>query len=53
MPTYTVTVPRGQLDASQKTRIAQGITRVHSETTGVLIERDPYRHPGQQPRSAL
>jgi phenylpyruvate tautomerase PptA (4-oxalocrotonate tautomerase family) len=34
MPTYTVTVPRGQLDASQKTRIARGITRVHSETTG-------------------
>jgi phenylpyruvate tautomerase PptA (4-oxalocrotonate tautomerase family) len=34
MPTYTVTVLRGQLDASQKTRIAQGITRVHSETTG-------------------
>ena len=34
MPTYFVAVPRGQLDASQKTRIAQGITRVHSETTG-------------------
>jgi phenylpyruvate tautomerase PptA (4-oxalocrotonate tautomerase family) len=35
MPTYIVTVQRDQLDASQKTRIAQGITRVHSETTGV------------------
>jgi 4-oxalocrotonate tautomerase family enzyme len=34
MPTYTVTVLRGQLGASQKTKIAQGITRVHSETTG-------------------
>jgi phenylpyruvate tautomerase PptA (4-oxalocrotonate tautomerase family) len=34
MPTYTVTVARGQLDASQKIRIAQEITRVHSETTG-------------------
>ena len=34
MPTYIVTVPRGQLDALQKSRIAQGITRVHSETTG-------------------
>ncbi len=34
MPTYTVTVPRGQLDAAQKTRIAEGITRVHSDTTG-------------------
>jgi phenylpyruvate tautomerase PptA (4-oxalocrotonate tautomerase family) len=34
MPTYVVTVQRDQLDASQKTRIAQGITRVHSETTG-------------------
>jgi phenylpyruvate tautomerase PptA (4-oxalocrotonate tautomerase family) len=34
MPTYTVVIPRGQLDASQKARIAQGITRVHSETTG-------------------
>jgi phenylpyruvate tautomerase PptA (4-oxalocrotonate tautomerase family) len=34
MPTYIVTVPRGQLDASQKSRIAQGITRVHSEATG-------------------
>ena len=34
MPTYTVTVPRGQLDALQKSRIAQGITRVHAETTG-------------------
>lgn len=34
MPTYTVTIRRGQLDASQKTRIAEGITRVHSETTG-------------------
>jgi phenylpyruvate tautomerase PptA (4-oxalocrotonate tautomerase family) len=34
MPTYTVTVPRGQLNPSQKTRIAQGITRVHSEATG-------------------
>jgi phenylpyruvate tautomerase PptA (4-oxalocrotonate tautomerase family) len=34
MPTNTVTAPRGQLDALQKSRIAQGITRVHSETTG-------------------
>jgi phenylpyruvate tautomerase PptA (4-oxalocrotonate tautomerase family) len=34
MPTYTVTVPRGQLSALQKSRIAQEITRVHSETTG-------------------
>jgi phenylpyruvate tautomerase PptA (4-oxalocrotonate tautomerase family) len=34
MPTYTVTVRRGQLDASQKIQMAQGITRVHSETTG-------------------
>src|ERR1700691_6312639 len=34
MPTYTVTVRRGQLVASQKTRIAREITRVHSETTG-------------------
>jgi phenylpyruvate tautomerase PptA (4-oxalocrotonate tautomerase family) len=34
MPTYTVTAPRGQLGASQKAWIAEGITRVHSETTG-------------------
>jgi phenylpyruvate tautomerase PptA (4-oxalocrotonate tautomerase family) len=34
MPTYTVIVPRGQLDASHKARIAKGITRVHAETTG-------------------
>jgi 4-oxalocrotonate tautomerase family enzyme len=34
MPTYTVIIPRGQLDASQKTAIARGITRVHSKTTG-------------------
>jgi phenylpyruvate tautomerase PptA (4-oxalocrotonate tautomerase family) len=34
MPTYTVTTPRGQLDASQRARIAKGITRVHNETTG-------------------
>jgi phenylpyruvate tautomerase PptA (4-oxalocrotonate tautomerase family) len=34
MPTDTVTAPRAQLDASQKARIAKGITRVHNETTG-------------------
>ncbi len=34
MPTYKVTVPRGHLDTSQKMRIAQAITRVHSDTTG-------------------
>jgi phenylpyruvate tautomerase PptA (4-oxalocrotonate tautomerase family) len=37
MPTDTVTAPRAQLDASQKARIAKGITRVHNETTGAPI----------------
>jgi phenylpyruvate tautomerase PptA (4-oxalocrotonate tautomerase family) len=34
MPTYTITVPRGLIDAFRKSRIAREITRVHSETTG-------------------
>lgn len=34
MPTYTVTVSDGCLDAPKKAKIASAITRVHSETTG-------------------
>jgi phenylpyruvate tautomerase PptA (4-oxalocrotonate tautomerase family) len=34
MPTYTVNVSDGCLDAQKKARIASAITRVHSETTG-------------------
>jgi phenylpyruvate tautomerase PptA (4-oxalocrotonate tautomerase family) len=34
MPTYTVTAPEGCLNQEKRSRIAQEITRVHSETTG-------------------
>ncbi|MBB4261351.1 4-oxalocrotonate tautomerase family protein [Bradyrhizobium sp. CIR3A] len=34
MPTYTVTVLEGTLDSEKKARIAQEVTRVHSEVTG-------------------
>jgi phenylpyruvate tautomerase PptA (4-oxalocrotonate tautomerase family) len=34
MPTYVCSVPEGSLNATQKTLIAQAITRVHSESTG-------------------
>lgn len=34
MPTYVCTTPEGRLSADQKGRIAQEITRIHSEVTG-------------------
>lgn len=34
MPTYTVTAATDRLTSDQKQRIAQGITRAHSEATG-------------------
>jgi phenylpyruvate tautomerase PptA (4-oxalocrotonate tautomerase family) len=34
MPTYTVTAPEGCLNQEKRSKIAQEITRVHSETTG-------------------
>jgi phenylpyruvate tautomerase PptA (4-oxalocrotonate tautomerase family) len=34
MPTYTLTVPHGQWDASQKSRAAAAIARIHNEVTG-------------------
>jgi phenylpyruvate tautomerase PptA (4-oxalocrotonate tautomerase family) len=34
MPTYTVHVHAGALDAQRKARLAEGITRIHNEVTG-------------------
>jgi phenylpyruvate tautomerase PptA (4-oxalocrotonate tautomerase family) len=34
MPTYTLTVPEGQLSSHQKARVAAAITRTHAEVTG-------------------
>lgn len=38
MPLYTVTVPAGRLDRSQKQRIARALTRIHVGVTGAPPE---------------
>jgi phenylpyruvate tautomerase PptA (4-oxalocrotonate tautomerase family) len=34
MPSYIVTCPEGRLDATQKSKIAEAVTRAHGDSTG-------------------